>query len=89
MALGVILRGLAKILENMEIAHNVLHAQWDWMKDPEIQSNTWEWDTMSPSDRWMHSHTHDELQRFTPMNTARLKISRAYKYRAPKYIASL
>jgi len=40
----------------MEIAHNVLHAQWDWMKDPEIQSNTWEWDTMSPSDRWMHSH---------------------------------
>ena len=56
MALGVILLGLAKILENMEIAHNVLHAQWDWMKDPEIQSNTWEWDTMSPSDRWMHSH---------------------------------
>ncbi len=31
-------------------------AQWDWMKDPEIQSSTWEWDTMSPSDRWMHSH---------------------------------
>jgi fatty acid desaturase len=40
----------------MEIAHNVLHAQWDWMKDPNIQSSTWEWDTMSPSDRWMHSH---------------------------------
>jgi len=56
MALGTILLGLAKILENMEIAHNVLHAQWDWMKDPEIQSSTWEWDTMSPSDRWMHSH---------------------------------
>ena len=56
MGLGVIMLGVAKILENMEIAHNVLHAQWDWMKDPEIQSNTWEWDTMSPSDRWMHSH---------------------------------
>ncbi len=55
-ALGTLLLGLAKILENMEIAHNVLHAQWDWMKDPEIQSSTWEWDTMSPSDRWMHSH---------------------------------
>jgi NADPH-dependent stearoyl-CoA 9-desaturase len=54
--LGTVMLGLAKILENMEIAHNVLHAQWDWMKDPEIQSNTWEWDTMSPSDRWMHSH---------------------------------
>ncbi|AUM14483.1 fatty acid desaturase family protein [Ketobacter alkanivorans] len=56
MTLGVVLLGIAKILENMEIAHNVLHAQWDWMKDPEIQSNTWEWDNMSPSDRWMHSH---------------------------------
>jgi NADPH-dependent stearoyl-CoA 9-desaturase len=53
---GTLLLGLAKILENMEIAHNVLHAQWDWMKDPQIQSSTWEWDTMSPSDRWMHSH---------------------------------
>jgi linoleoyl-CoA desaturase len=40
----------------MEIAHNVLHAQWDWMKDPEIQSNTWEWDNVCPSDQWMHSH---------------------------------
>ncbi|MBQ0754757.1 MAG: acyl-CoA desaturase [Gammaproteobacteria bacterium] len=53
---GTFMLGIAKILENMEVAHNVLHAQWDWMKDPEIQSNTWEWDTMSPSDRWMHSH---------------------------------
>ena len=56
LATGTLMLGVAKILENMEIAHNVLHAQWDWMKDPNIQSNTWEWDTMSPSDRWMHSH---------------------------------
>ncbi|SDX15299.1 fatty acid desaturase family protein [Marinobacter mobilis] len=56
MFLGVAMLGVAKILENMEIGHNILHAQWDWMKDPEIQSNTWEWDSMSPSDRWMHSH---------------------------------
>lgn len=56
MGIGTFMLGCAKILENMEIAHNVLHAQWDWMKDPNIQSNTWEWDTMSPSDRWMHSH---------------------------------
>jgi fatty acid desaturase len=56
LGLGTLMLGIAKIIENMEIAHNVLHAQWDWMKDPEIQSSTWEWDTMSPSDRWMHSH---------------------------------
>ncbi len=55
-ALGTFMLGCAKILENMEVAHNVMHAQWDWMKDPEIQSNTWEWDTMGPSDRWMNSH---------------------------------
>lgn len=56
LGLGTLMLGIAKILENMEIAHNVLHAQWDWMKDSAIQSNTWEWDNMSPSDRWMHSH---------------------------------
>ena len=56
LGLGATMLGLAKILENMEIGHNVLHAQWDWMKDPEIQSNTWEWDHVCPSDQWMHSH---------------------------------
>lgn len=56
LTLGSILLGLAKILENMEIGHNVMHAQWDWMKDPAIQSNTWEWDNVGPSDQWIHSH---------------------------------
>src|SRR5689334_22262741 len=37
-ALGTSMLGLAKILENMEIGHNVMHAQWDWMRDPDIQS---------------------------------------------------
>ena len=40
----------------MEIAHNVLHGQWDWMRDPEIQSATWEWDHACPSAQWKHSH---------------------------------
>ena len=35
---------VAKILENMEIGHNILHGQWDWMRDPKIHSTTWEWD---------------------------------------------
>lgn len=56
MAAGAIMLGTSKILENMEIGHNVLHAQWDWMKDPDIQSNTWEWDMYGASDRWMNSH---------------------------------
>ncbi len=56
LALGTLSLALAKIIENMEIGHNVLHAQWDWMNDPTIQSGTWEWDHVCPSDQWMHSH---------------------------------
>jgi fatty acid desaturase len=46
----------AKILDNMEIGHNILHGQWDWMRDPKIHSTTWEWDMASPSEQWKHSH---------------------------------
>jgi len=46
----------AKILENMEIGHNVLHGQWDWMRDPQIHSTTWDWDASSPTAMWKHSH---------------------------------
>jgi len=55
-SLGTLALGTAKILENMEIGHNILHGQWDWMRDPEIQSATWEWDSVCPSDQWKHSH---------------------------------
>jgi linoleoyl-CoA desaturase len=47
---------VAKILENMEIGHNILHGQWDWMRDPRIHSTTWEWDNVAPADMWKHSH---------------------------------
>jgi fatty acid desaturase len=47
---------VAKILENMEIGHNVMHGQWDWMRDPKIHSTTWEWDNASTSEGWKHSH---------------------------------
>ena len=38
--LGTAGLSVAKILENMEIGHNVLHGQWDWMNDPNIHSST-------------------------------------------------
>ena len=53
---GTTMLGLAKIIENMELGHNVIHGQWDWMNDPEIHSSAWEWDTACPSDQWKHSH---------------------------------
>ena len=50
---------LAKILENMEIGHNVMHGQWDWMNDPDINSRNWDWDTASPAEAWRHSHNYE------------------------------
>ncbi len=47
---------VAKILENMEIGHNIMHGQWDWMRDPKIHSTAYEWDHASPSELWKHSH---------------------------------
>lgn len=46
----------AKILENMELGHNIMHGQWDWMRDPEIHSSTWEWDNAISADDWKKSH---------------------------------
>jgi len=48
--------GVAKIIENMEIGHNVMHGQWDWMNDPEIHSSTWEWDMSGASKHWRFTH---------------------------------
>lgn len=55
---GVALLGTAKIIENMEIGHNVMHGQWDWMNDPEIHSTHWEWDNAGPSKHWKHTHNY-------------------------------
>jgi len=55
---GATFLGLAKILENMEIGHNVMHGQWDWMNDPEVHSSNWEWDTAQPAEQWKHSHNY-------------------------------
>jgi len=53
---GTVTLGLAKIVENMEIGHNVMHGQWDWMNDPEIHSSTWEWDMSGVSKHWRSTH---------------------------------
>jgi fatty acid desaturase len=56
--LGTATLSVAKILENMEIGHNVLHGQWDWMNDPFINSQAWDWDTASTAAAWKHSHNY-------------------------------
>ena len=53
---GTAMLGTGKIIENMELGHNITHGQWDWMNDPEIHSTEWEWDTTAPSVHWKKSH---------------------------------
>lgn len=53
---GTVTLGVAKIIENMEIGHNVMHGQWDWMNDPEIHSSSWEWDMGGASKHWRFTH---------------------------------
>lgn len=55
---GTSLLALSKILENMEIGHNVMHGQWDWMNDPALDSGSYEWDNTCPSRQWKHSHNY-------------------------------
>jgi fatty acid desaturase len=55
---GTAMLSVAKILDNMEIGHNVMHGQYDWMRDPAISGRTFEWDTACPADQWRHSHNY-------------------------------
>ncbi|GAB3020636.1 putative fatty acid desaturase [Nocardioides flavus (ex Wang et al. 2016)] len=54
--LGATSLAVAKVLDNMEIGHNVLHGQWDWMRDPRIHSSTWDWDHASAPEQWRRAH---------------------------------
>ena len=56
--LGTSMLACSKILENMELGHNISHGQWDWMNDPEIHSNSWEWDQVGPSSQWKRAHNY-------------------------------
>ena len=55
---GTALLSLSKVIENMEIGHNVLHGQWDWMGDPTVHSTTWEWDQVSTAASWKYAHNY-------------------------------
>ncbi len=54
--LAVAALSVSKILDNMEIGHNVMHGQYDWMGDPGLNSRMYEWDTVCPSEQWKYSH---------------------------------
>ena len=49
---------ISKILDNMEIGHNVMHGQYDWMGDPGLNSRMYDWDNVCPADQWKYSHNY-------------------------------
>ncbi|GAB2976381.1 acyl-CoA desaturase [Amycolatopsis acidiphila] len=49
---------VSKILDNMEIGHNVMHGQYDWTRDPALSSQKFEWDNVAPAENWRHSHNY-------------------------------
>jgi len=53
---GVVALGTYKVLENMEIGHNVLHGQYDFMHDPSLSSSTYEWDMVGTARSWKRAH---------------------------------
>ncbi len=57
-AVGTAALAAAKCIENMELGHNISHGQWDWMNDPEIHSNVWEWDMAGLTSQWRNSHNY-------------------------------
>lgn len=56
---GVALLALSKILDNMEIGHNVMHGQYDWMNDPHINSRKFDWDIWGDGESWKRYHNHE------------------------------
>ncbi len=55
---GVLLLAFSKILENMELGHNVMHGQYDWMRDPHLDGKTYEWDIAGTGDNWRKTHNY-------------------------------
>ncbi|TDP85957.1 linoleoyl-CoA desaturase [Aquabacterium commune] len=54
--LGAALLGLSKIIDNMELGHNVMHGQFNFMNDPQFHGDTFDWDNTCPKEEWRHSH---------------------------------
>ncbi len=86
-ALGVSALGAAKILENMEVGHNVMHGQYDWTGDPTLDSRRYEWDTACTGDDWRHSHNYEHhtftnvLGRDRDIGYAFLRVTGAQRWR--------
>ncbi|MCE5287686.1 MAG: acyl-CoA desaturase [Nocardiaceae bacterium] len=55
---GVTALSLSKIIDNMEIGHNIMHGQYDWMNDPAYTAKNFEWDNTIAADSWLYTHNY-------------------------------
>ena len=56
--LATAILGVSKIVENMELGHNVMHGQFNFMNDPQFHGDTFDWDNTCPKEEWRHSHNY-------------------------------
>jgi fatty acid desaturase len=92
--LGVASLGVSKILDNMEIGHNVMHGQYDWMNDPALNSKHFEWDSADTSKNWKITHNHEHhtytnvLGKDHDVGYGLLRMSEDQKWE-PRFLANL
>ncbi|WP_330926711.1 acyl-CoA desaturase [Candidatus Sororendozoicomonas aggregata] len=56
--IGTLLLAIAKIIENMELGHNVMHGQYNFMQDPRFRGSSYEWDIVGSADNWRKTHNY-------------------------------
>ena len=55
---GTALLSVSKILDNMEIGHNIMHGQYEWTGDLALSGQAFEWDNACPASQWRHTHNY-------------------------------
>ena len=56
--LGTAMLGVSKIVENMELGHNVMHGQFDWLNDPSLRGEDYDWDNTCSGNDWRFTHNY-------------------------------
>ena len=93
-AAGVAALSVSKILDNMEIGHNVMHGQYDWMNDPALHSKHFEWDSADTSKNWKITHNYEHhtytnvLNKDHDIGYGLLRMSEEQKWE-PRFLANI
>src|SRR4051812_13693191 len=86
--LGTSALAAAKILQNMEVGHNIMHGQYDWTGDPALDGRRYEWDNVCDSDDWRRSHNYEHhtftniLGRDRDVGYTLLRVNERQRWRA-------